>query len=359
MKNKLTAIQDFEWPVFKSEGERIKYNSKLYKERDITEAFELCYGLKLNPSPMVNIVPNDLNIGDIISTRILNLTKEDVLFDSLNYKTSFQSTIHFGRYKNFKYNPNHMIDVKVTRIEKELVYVDPIAPTFDNWLEPILKNPNIQKVLNEPQTIKVKDLKLSRGGFIGKAVIPCISELVGEDYMIEAFIPGSQIVLNIPENFEKYDGITVDAFVVNYIEKQDTTTGKSKMSLICSAKEYLKFLGDKHLINFFKAWCEENDYWKEVSQMVFKGEVTGVINSSKKCGVFIEIPELNITGMVPVKPEQLVNYKPHNEINVKFVGFDEKTYFNEEVGQIQHVEPYDIKEGVLNKCNLKPILQFV
>ena len=358
MKNKLTAIQDFEWPVFKSEGERIKYNSNLYKNHDITDAFQMCYGLNINATSMANIIPTDLNIGDIISTRILNLTKDDVVFDSLNYKTSFQSTFNFGRYKNFKYNPNHMIDVKVTRVEKDSVYVDPIAPTFENWLNPILKNPNIQKVLNEPQKITVKDLKLSRGGFIGKAIIPCISEFIGEEYMVEAFIPGSQIVLNIPESFEAYDGITVEAFVVNYIEKQDVN-GKSKMSLICSAKEYLKFLGDINLINFFKAWCEENDEWKQINQTVYKGEVTGIINSSKKCGVFIEIPELNVTGMVPVKPEELVNYKPHYEINVKFTGFDEKTYFNEEVGQIQHIEPYDIKEGILNKCNLKPILQFV
>ena len=86
--------------------------------------------------------------------------------------------------------------------------------------------------------------------------------------------------------------------------------------------------------------------------------MTGIINSSKKCGVFIEIPALNVTGMVSTKPEDLVNYKPRDEVKVKLTGFDEEMFFNQGVGQMQHVDPYVITDGKLEKCNLKPILQF-
>ena len=63
--------------------------------------------------------------------------------------------------------------------------------------------------------------------------------------------------------------------------------------------------------------------------------------------------------MVKVAPEELVNYKPGDNVAVHLVSFDEETYYNREVGQVQHVDPYVIEDGVLLKCNLKPILEFV
>ena len=113
------------------------------------------------------------------------------------------------------------------------------------------------------------------------------------------------------------------------------------------------------MIELFKHWCEETEQWKRFEKTELSGKVTGVINSSKKCGVFVEIPELEITGFVEEKPEELVNYKPHNVVKVKLVGFDEETYFDHTMQQMQHVVPYEIENGVLRKCNLKPILQFV
>ena len=86
--------------------------------------------------------------------------------------------------------------------------------------------------------------------------------------------------------------------------------------------------------------------------------MTGVINSSKKCGVFVEVPDLLITGMVKVSPEELVNYKPGDNVAVRLTSFDEETFYNKAVGQVQHVDPYVIEDGVLVKCNLKPILSW-
>jgi ribosomal protein S1 len=253
------------------------------------------------------------------------------------------------------------IKAVVTRVEKDKVVIDPLVPMVEDWLSPILKDPTIQKVIPNletgaaPKPIKVKDLQLTKGGFTGKAVIPSVSEFVGEDYVMEAFIPGSQIVLNITDNFGKFNGATVDVFVMNYMSKPGS---RGEMSLICSAKEVIKFHGEINMIKLFNSWCEDGSVWKAVADMTFEGKVTGVINSAKKCGVFIEIPELSITGMVATKPEELVNYKPHMEVPVKITGFDEETYFDYATQQVQHVLPYEIEDGVLKKCNLKPILQF-
>lgn len=187
-------------------------------------------------------------------------------------------------------------------------------------------------------------------------MIPSISNWVGEDYTIEAFIPGSQIVLNIADDFEEFVGKEVEAFVVNYIPKPGFD---GKMSLICSAKEYIKYQGEKNMINAFKDWCEGNEEWKAFEETSYAGKVTGIINSSKKCGVFVEIPELKITGMVSCNPSELVNYKPKDEVRVRITGFDEEMYFNQQAQQMQHVDPYVIKDGALEKCNLKPILRLV
>ena len=361
-KGGVEPLADFYWPEYNSDSKRIKVLSKMYKDMSITEAFAEYYNLTIKSMPdIVNQVPKDLKVGDIISTKIKAVEKGRVLFDTGNIKANIQSGVNLYRYEKLRhYLPLDEIKAVVTRVDKDKVVIDPLTPMIEDWLSPILKDTTIQKVIPNLKTgaqmkpIRVKDLQLTRGGFMGKAVIPSVSEFVGEDYVMDAFIPGSQIVLNITDNFEQFNGKSVDAFVMNYMNKP----GGREMSLICSAKEVIKFRGEINLIKLFNSWCEDGEIWKTVSDMSFEGKVTGVINSAKKCGVFIEIPELEITGMVATKPEELVNYKPHMSVPVKITGFDEETYFDYATQQVQHVLPYEIEDGVLKKCNLKPILQF-
>jgi ribosomal protein S1 len=106
----------------------------------------------------------------------------------------------------------------------------------------------------------------------------------------------------------------------------------------------------------FNEWCGETDEWKKMAETSYVGKVTGIINSSKKCGVFVEIPSLMITGMITMKPEDIVRYKPQDEVNVKIVGFDEEKFYNPITKQMQHVDPYVVEDGTLKKCNIKPVL---
>lgn len=357
-------LGDFEWPEFNTDGKRIKAYSQRYKDMTIAEAFNSRYNLNLtNVSETTNEVPRELNIGDIISARILSIDKSKVVFDAGNLKTNVQSNINLYKYDKFKNDiPANKLKVKVTNVQADRVVVDPIVPLLDDFLVPILNDPTIQKKSTvlpgggyNIDVVKVKNLQLTRGGFMGKAVIPNVSEFVGDEYTVDAFIPGSQIVLNITDNFEKFVGKDVYAFILNYIPKP----GNSGMSLICSVKEVLKYIGELNMIQLFNEWCDETEYWKNQVSNSYLGKVTGIINSSKKCGVFVEIPELNITGMVATKPEELVDYKPHMDVRVKITGFEEELFFNAAAQQMQHVEPYTIEDGILKKCSLKPILELV
>jgi ribosomal protein S1 len=265
------------------------------------------------------------------------------------------SSVNLHKYERFKHNlPTDPIKVLVMDIQKDRVTVDPLAPVVNDFLNPIIRNKNVQKIIGNPQSVRVKNLQLTKGGFTGKAVLPTVSKFVGEEYTVDVFIPGSQIVLNITDNFEQFIGKEVDAFIINYMTKP----GSNALSLVASAKELIKFRGECKLIEMFKSWCEEGQLWKDTENSTFDGRVTGVINSSKKCGVFVELPSLNMTGLVPVEASELVNYKADSLVKVKITGFDEEKKYNTITKQMEHVDPYVIEDGCLVRCNLKPVLTF-
>lgn len=352
------SSQEFVWPEFGSDRERIKYYSNKYKDSDIAAAFGDVYGMKLSTNEDIEATPRKYSLGDIFSTTICSISKNNVVFNTMNVKQTVLCNTNLYKYEKFKhYLPMDKIEVEVVDVKKDRITVDPVSPLIDKWVRPIMKNPTIQHKISAPKTIKVKNLRLVSGGFIGKAEIddPVLTDFFGETYEMDAFIPGSQIVLNITDNFEQFNGQTVDTFVTNYIYNNTS----SNPSLICSCKEYLKFQGDLNLIQRFKDWCEENDAWKTEQKIAYEGEVTGVINTSKKCGVFVEIPNLKVTGMVKAKPDELVNYKPHDKVFVRLIKFDEDVRMNEAADQMQHIAPYVIEDDILRKCNIKPVFEFV
>ena len=356
----MTTKTKFEWPEFNKDRDRIRAYSQRFKDATIAEAFEQAYHFKLKKNydeeSLINCPPGESRVGDIVKARILSIEKNHIICDTANFKSNVISNVNLYKYDKFKhFLPTDQIDLKVTKIQKDKIVVDPLAAMVDKFVLPKVQNPWIQKDIENATPVLVKNLQLTFGGFLGKAVIPTVSDFIGEEYTIDAFIPGSQIVLNIADDFNDFVGQDVYTFVVNYIPKPNQP---NKMSLICSAKEYLKYQGEQIMINAFKAWTEENEQWEEFKNTKFEGKVTGIINTSKKCGVFIEIPSLNITGMVNTNPTELVNYKPKDVVEVKLDGFDEDVRFNTDAQQMQHVEPYIIEDNKIKKCNIKPILRF-
>lgn len=341
---------DYEWPEFNNEMERIKANTKRYAGMSISEA--MC-GIKEEELSVPDL-PVTPEIGSIYKARI---TKKgsNVSIYGLSAKEQVICRNNFSKYANMEVNDKE-VDAKVVAINKarQTITIDILQPLFEKWINEIIKDKTIQYNVKAPKIVRVHDLKLSNGGFIGKAEVPSISELIGEPYFVDAFIPGSQIVLNIEKDFEKWNGQTVDTFVAGYTVRPGSV---NQASLICSRKALLNFSGNLTKIDLYGDYCTNGKKWKTFTKSTFTGVITGVINSSKKCGVFVELPLFNITGMINVEPERLVDFKAGEELNVRITDFEQMLEYNPSNGNLEHVEPYKIENGCLKSCILKPVFE--
>lgn len=350
---------NFRWPEFTSERERIKRNSEIFNNVDCSKAFSLLYGIKIKKVKETDAAYSEVKPGDLIELRLLDVNKKTSIFDTGAFKENIVSAVNLFQYAKFKYGKwrkNMKVLCKVTAKDADKITVDPLAPLFDKWIKERLENIPNQYHMKQDRSIKVSNLRLiNNAGFQGDVRVDPVSDFCGQDVCIKAFIPGSQIVLNIERDFPRWEGQTVNAFITNYIERKDARG--DRMSLICSAKEYLKFQGDKNKIDIFDLYCLNDEGWKKVTDTVFDGTVTGIINSSKKQGVFVEIPKLNITGMIEMKSADLVHYHPGDQLRVSIKRIDEPMYYNEIADQMQHSKPFVIEDDILKKCSLRFVFQ--
>ena len=348
----LQSSLDIEWPEFKTEKERIRAYSKRYANVSISEA-------------MCGIKEETINIPQLPVTPVVNgiykarITKHGnyVSVHGLSAKEQVICRNNLKRYTNMEMTDRE-IDVKVVAIDKlrQTITIDVLQPLFENWINSIMEDKTIQYNVKAPKVVSVSNLRLGNGGFIGKAEIQAISEFIGEPYYVDAFIPGSQIVLNIENDFNRWNGATVDTFVAGYTTRPDSV---NQMSLICSRKALLNFSGNLTKIELYGDYCTQGKKWKSFTKSSFVGTVTGVINSSKKCGVFVELPLFNITGMINMEPERLVEFKAGDEVSVRITDFEQMLEYDPSTGNMVHQEPYKIENGCLKSCILKPVLELV
>lgn len=350
----------FDWPESSSDSRRIKQVSREMRGKSLVDSFAsfygetMVFGNKRNEARLQNITCKELKPGDVVELRILAIDKKGVTFEQEAYKETIISTVNLYQYPNFKkFIPKDPIKVKVMSRDINKVYVDPLQPILDDFISGINGRIKSQANVKNPITTKVFNLRHMSKGYIGNIRIDSVSDFCGKDMYMQAFIPGSQITLNIESDFEQWEGKNIDTFITNLAVKPGTTD----ITIACSAKEYLRFLGNINAINMFKGYCENTKEWKKQQKVVLDGNITGICNSRNKKGVFVEIPSLGITGMVPVAEDKLTSYHP-GPAKVKITGFDELVRFNKEVGQMQHVDPYKIDNDVLIKCNLKCTLEF-
>ena len=346
----LHSSMEIEWPEFKTEKERIRAYSKRYANTPISEA-------------MCGIKEETINIPQLPVTPVVNgvykarITKHGnyVSVHGLSAKEQVICRNNLKRYTNMEMTDRE-IDVKVVAIDKlrQTITIDVLQPLFENWINSIMEDKTIQYNVKAPKIVSVSNLRLGNGGFIGKAEIPAISEFIGEPYYVDAFIPGSQIVLNIESDFNRWNGATVDTFVAGYTTRPDSV---NQMSLICSRKALLNFSGNLTKIELYGDYCSQGKKWKAFTKSSFVGTVTGVINSSKKCGVFVELPLFNITGMINMEPERLVEFKAGDEVSVRITDFEQMLEYDPSTGNMVHQEPYKIENGCLKSCILKPVLE--
>jgi ribosomal protein S1 len=359
-RTKPTSAEELFEQGFKSDRERIEQNTRKYAGMSVAEAFEREYGVHVSQDirDKVDAVPMDLMLGQTLRLKIDTITNDGVIFNPGNYKATFSTRNNLSRYHKFKeFKPVSDVPVRVVEIKPDTVMVDMFGPMVDEYVVPRAKAPWIQNKIHDYQPITVKNLHLVGGGFLGRAVIPNISEWLGEEYTIDAFIPGSQIVQNTTDDFEQFEGRDVQAFIMAYSPKPPMLGGG--MSLICSVKNFIKHRGHIRMMTMHKWWCDNGEEWDDFSSIPHEGVVTGILNSSQKCGVFVEIPELEMTGMINVPASRLSEYHPGDLLNVTVSGFDEKLVYNEAVGQMQHLPQFEIVDGAIKSVNIKPILKEV
>lgn len=355
------GLKDFEWPASSAENKRIKATTHNCRNYTIEQAFAAEYGMKMSHDCIRSLQGMDgqhecrtLKPGDVVTLKVLDINKKGVVFDQNAYKQTIVSTINLYQYPNFRnFLPKEPLRCKVMSVDLEKIYVDPFQPMIEDFIKDVQSTINLQANVKKPIVTKVTGLRHMRAGYVGNIRIPSISELCGKDMYMQAFVPGSQITLNIEDDFEKWDGKDIDTFITNLSVRPGTTN----VTVACSAKEYLRFLGNLNIIQFFKDYCEDNKKWQALIAKTFDGNITGICNTRSKTGVFVEIPSLGITGMVPVEAEKINTYKP-GPTKVRISDFDEAMKFNKEIGQMQHLEPWKIEDDILKRINVKCVLSF-
>lgn len=355
---------ELNWDDYKmNDKERIRYNTEKYKNTSITQAFADTYPeykiLEHGINLATEIIPKEPKSGDIVLATIKNINKDRTVLEVINLKMDVVCVTNLYKYERFRNNDfeGDGLDVQIVDVKDNKLYVDPLAPLFNKWMNKRLATNDQYLITNPIPPITVYNLhQVSPAGFTGKAKIDAIDALIDEPYEIDVFIPSSQMVLNISADLAtEYEGKTVEAFVINYSQPTKFRAG----SIICSVKDYKRYLGNMELMRMFNEYCENSAEWKKIKKHKYHGFVTGIINSSKKCGIFVEIPEKNITGMVYLPADELVNYKPFDEVTIHIKEFEEDTIWNASVDQMQHREPFIIEDDCLIDATIKPVFEFI
>lgn len=346
----------FVWPDFSHEVDRIKFLTEHLDDDTIAEMFAHAYGFKLPQSFLDSYEEEDYReyeVGDTIMLTIREVNKKGVVFNQDSFKETITCTANLYQYPKFReWLPTQPIECKIVAKTVNQITVDPFAGMLDSWIASHTTDLQNQYSLVEDNSVTVSSLRLTRGGYLGRVRIDTISDFCGKDVYFEAFIPGSHIVLNIESDFNRWIGHSVKAFVTNYMTKPNSTA----MTLICSVKEWLKFNGNQLMIEWFKAYTENNENWNHIKNTVREGRITGVCHTQNKCGVFVELPDDCLTGMINCTPDKLTSYHRGDSIDVVIDKFDEPMKYNPDVDQMQHIEPYVIEDNILKKCNIRLIL---
>lgn len=348
--------------------ERIRRNTQKYADMNVTEAFAMEYPGEVSyiPAPegqvwVADLIPADLRPGDRVRAKIKAIAKDRTSLEIINYKGEVKSTMNLGQWPAFSDGSRlgEVIQVQVTEIKDGKVTVDPLAPIFEDWINSRLSLFG-QRTWRGPgypfyaDVQIVRDLhQVSLAGFVGKTNIRCLEEFLGAPYEMDVFIPSSHMILNICQDMSVFEGTTQSCFILNY----SAPTRFRPASLVCSRKDYLRYCGDCVMVEMFGEYCENSQLWKNTKATDYEGMVTGIINSSKKCGVFVEVPSLCMTGMVYLPADQIVNYKPFDQVKVHIKEFEEDTVWNGFADQVQHRAPYTIEDGLLKEVTIKPVLE--
>ena len=337
--------------MFTNDKDRIKFNSRAFATMSIAKAFAKTYGIELSEdtkkdkamNTVTNIEVGQLYLGEVkeFDKNVLTFTIPGVK-EELICKENFNSCIDAIRNYLMTHNNQLMFEV---REKKDNTYIVSVSNGyFRYWMH------QIENDIQKETPISVHIDEVVKGGFIAHVNIDPLVDLTGKEYVNSVFIPGSQIVLNIEKDFDKWVNQDIDIIPQKVVDfKRDYATGCIEKSIVGSRKRLLQLDGYQ---NLYDLWLKERlakkNYNVTYERPVLDGHVTGIINSAKKQGVFIELDGLNITGLMPTDPNKLLDFHPGDPINVKIKEFevqDGKDAFK------------TTRKGRVVVCNTRPVFE--
>lgn len=311
--------------MFYNDKDRIKFNSRAFADMSIAKAFSKTYGIQLSDDTKkdkaMNTVTN-IELGQLYLGEVKNFGKDILTFvipgvkEELVCKENFNSSIDVIR--NYLMTHNNQLMFEVREKKNNTYFVSVCNGYFRYWMH------QIENDIQKETPISVHIDEVVKGGFMAHVNIDPLVEITGKEYTNSVFIPGSQIVLNIEKDFERWVDQDVDIIPQKVVDfKRDYVTGCIEKSIVGSRKRLLQLDGYQ---NLYDLWLKERLAKKNdnvtYERPVLDGHVTGIINSAKKQGVFVELDGMNITGLMPIDPSKLLDYHPGDPIQVKIKEFE-------------------------------------
>lgn len=330
---------------FTNEKERIRYMSNTYDKESIADVFSKFYNINIEAhnSSISDFVEFELGkcyIGDV-----KEISKHGIMFDFPGVKDEILCKENFNgcldHLQNYLLTHDNKLAFEVRAHEQGKWVVSILNAMYKLWRNAI------DDAIYTKKAISVHIDNLTKGGYLCHTIISTLKDLTGRDYTHSVFIPGSAIVLNIENDFEKW--INQDVLVIpqKFMEfRTNYREGVVENSLVASRKALLQLQGNINLYEIYNRYLlSQSDNFKSEPE-ILQGHVTGIINSGKKTGVFVELDGLYITGLMPVDQMNLINYKPGDSINVYASQFEVK----------DGVEPFVTnKKGDILKCNTRVV----
>lgn len=343
---------DDDFPLFKNDAERLKYMKKAYGNMSLAKSFSIFYGIEVSNEVKQNKAINNvvnISLGQILSGTVKELTKTYITFDipgvkeEIICKENFSSCIDEIQAYLLSHGNKLIFEVREKKDNRYIVSV--IGAYYKAWVE------NVNKAIQREEGINVHIDSLVQGGYLCHTPIVTLNNLTGKNYTHSVFIPGSHIVLNIERDFEKWIGQDVVIVPQKFVEfRKNFKTGETENSLVGSRKRVLQILGTKNLFDIYQKYLLGQNENVTYTPEVYNGTVTGVINSQKKTGVFIELDDKYITGLMPIDASDLLDYRPGTPVRVRIKEFEvqdgKEAFINN-------------KRGAIVKCNTRPVFELV
>lgn len=333
--------------IFDTERERISYMSNNYANMDIGQAFKEYYDLdievKENTDSKYEVV--EIELGNIYVGNVKEINKRGIVFEIPGVKEDIICKENFStcldEVQNYIITHDNKLAFEVRERQKDKYIVSVMNAMYRIW-----KNA-IEEAIHSRKALEVHIDSLTKGGYLCHTSISTLKELTGKDYTHSVFIPGSAIVLNIEKNFERWIGQNVYVIPQKFMEFQrNVYAGVIENSLVGSRKMVLQIQGNINLYEIYKKHqLTQNENFKSEPE-VLKGHVTGIINSGKKTGVFVELDGMYITGLMPIEQMDLMNFKPGDSVSVYAKEFEVR----------KGCDPFVInKRGDIVRCNTRVV----